>query len=517
MNCHIVLPNEYRDSVSLMQIATGLRDLEGIRDAGVVMMTEANLGLLDDVGLGLEGVEPKPSDLLIVVAADSEEAAEAAFDEVRAALAETTDVHRGEEVAEEPTRSIAMAKQRHPELNLTVISTPGEFASLEAEKALRLGSHVMLFSDGIDLDEERRIKDLAEQRSLLVMGPDCGTAIIAGVPLAFANQARPGPVGIVGATGTGIQAVVCHLDHLGVGTSHAIGTGGHDLHEKIGGISMLRGIRMLADDTATDVIVLLSKPPSPEVADRVTRAARETGKPVVVCFLGADPDSLPDEVHVARTLEEAARTAAALAGADSTPEAATDLPVPSLQGDQHAIRGLYSGGTLCFEATMVLGPLLDGIPDGLALHSNTPIGPAKPIDDPWHSTGHTLVDLGDDIFTRGRPHPMIDHSIRNERLLQEARDPQTAVVLLDVVLGHGSHPDPAGAMAQAVVDARRLADGDGRDLAIIATVVGTSDDPQGLTRQIAQLKELGIHTYRSHLAALHAAHECVHEPHGAAR
>lgn len=517
MNRHIVLPNEYRDSVSLMQIAARLRELDGIRDAGVVMMSESNLALLDDVGLGLEGVEPRPSDLVIVVAADSDEASETAFDEARAGLSETTGTDSGEEAVEQPARSIRMAKQRHSDLNLTVISTPGEFASLEAEKALRLGSHVMLFSDGIDLDEERRLKDLAERESLLVMGPDCGTAIIAGVPLAFANQAAPGPVGIVGASGTGIQAVVCHLDSLGIGTSHAIGTGGHDLHEQIGGISMLRGIRMLADDDATDVIVLLSKPPSPEVADRVTRAARETGKPVVVCFLGAEPDMLPGDVHVAHTLEEAAATAAALAGADDAPDAATGLPMPSLREGQRAVRGLYSGGTLCFEATMVLGPLLGEMAGGLPLHSNTPIDPAEPIEDPWHSTGHTLVDLGDDVFTRGRPHPMIDHSIRNERLLEEARDPQTAVVLLDVVLGHGSHPDPASAMAQAVEDARKLAADDGRDLTIIAIVIGTGDDPQGLKRQVAQLEELGIHTYRSHLAALDAAYEIVRESHGAAR
>ena len=495
---HLVLANEYRDSVSLMAIASRLRSLEGVDDASLVMMTASNLALLADVGLGIEGVEPRPSDLLLIVSGVTDEVVTSALDAGRTALTAQSTGSPGER-NEEPSRSIAMAIDRLPEAGLVVISTPGEFAIHEAEKALGLGLHVMLFSDGIDLDEELRLKQLADGRELLVMGPDCGTAIIGGVPLAFANQVTPGPIGVVGASGTGIQAIVSAIDHHGGGVSHALGTGGHDLHERIGGISMLRAIEMLGGDAATEVMVLVSKPPAPAIARRVVSAALATGKPTVVCFLGADPSDIPAGAHVAETLEAAAATAVGLAGgtpADTGPPTRPFTSSPA--ASQRWVRGLYSGGTLCFEATMVLGRTLD------PLASNTPVGRATPPADPWRSEGHTLVDLGDDVFTRGRPHPMIDHTTRNQRMVSEAGDPTTAVVLFDVVLGHGSHDDPAAAMAPAIVEARAVAEAAGRTLPMVAVIVGTKGDPQGLTRQVDEFERLGVHTFRSHGQALEA-------------
>ncbi|MGI8792270.1 MAG: acyl-CoA synthetase FdrA [Acidimicrobiales bacterium] len=417
--------------------------------------------------------------------------------------------------AVEPSRSIVMAVRRHPDASLALISTPGEFASYEAEKALRSGLNVMLFSDGIGVAEERRIKDLADERGLLVMGPDCGTAIVGGVPLAFANAAERGAVGIVGASGTGIQAVVCDLDRLGVGISHALGTGGHDLHDAVGGISMLRGLSMLAADPTTSVIVLVSKPPSDVVAQRALSAAADCGKPVVACFLGSATPSPSANVHTASSLESAATIAAELAGAKASSEASDTHLDARLSAPQQWIRGLYSGGTLCFEATLHLGQQL---PDAdTTLFSNTPIGLASPLDDPWTSSLHTLVDLGDDVFTRGRPHPMIDHSIRNDRMVAEADDPETAVLLIDVVLGFGSHPDPVAAMSDTLVEVGRRADARGAVLPVVANVVGTSRDPQGLDKQVAGLRELGVHTFRSHSAALRAALQLADLTQGAIR
>jgi FdrA protein len=493
---HLVLVNEYRDSVSLMQIAARLRAVEGIEDAAVVMMTPANLALLDDVGLSVASTDARPSDLLIVAVGRDRESVDAALETGRSALSERSDTTPRGDVEDEPSRSIVMAASRLGGADLVVISTPGEFAPYEAEKSLRLGANVMLFSDGIDVEEERRLKLLADERGLLVMGPDCGTAIVNGVPLGFANEVRRGSIGIVGAAGTGIQAVICAIDNLGGGVSHAIGTGGHDLHERVGGISMLRGITLLGEDEQTEVIVLVSKPPEPATADRVVRAAVRTGKQVVVCFLGASTTDLPAEVHRADTLEAAAELAVGLVGGTGVATHQGEPPLVAFAPSQQYLRGLYSGGTLCFEATMILGAMFD------AVSSNTPIGAAKRLDDPWRSSGHTLVDLGDDVFTRGRPHPMIDHTIRNERLLAEARDPETAVVLLDVVLGHGSHPDPASAMASTIAEARGIAAAAGRDLPIVATVVGTQGDPQGLTGQLEALRGHGVHAETTHGAAL---------------
>lgn len=512
---HLILANEYRDSVSLMQVANRLRPLPDVEDAAVIMMTPANLALLEDVGLMIEDAAPAPSNLLIVVSAATSEAASSAIDSARAALAEmSTSDSVGGATEREPSRSTAMALARDPDSNLAVISVPGEYASFEAEKAIRLGLNVMVFSDGIDVDEERRIKELADERGLLVMGPDCGTAIISGVPLAFANVAEQGPVGIVGASGTGIQALVCRLDHLGVGVSHAIGTGGHDLHDTVGGISMRRGIRMLGEDQVTEVILLVSKPPSDRVAEAVMEEAARSGKPVVACFLGSELESRYSDVIVEAGLEAAAARAAGLVGSVVQSEDDENPLRVNLAPEQRWIRGLYSGGTLCFEATMRLGEqLVDASTD---LFSNTPIAPAQRISDPWTSTRHTLIDLGEDAFTRGRPHPMIDHSIRNDRIMAEADDPETAVIVFDVVLGHGSHSDPATAMAPALQYVKDMAQR-GRIVPTVATVVGTRNDPQGISSQMGALEALGVWVTRSHNAALRTASNLVSTVEGAHR
>jgi hypothetical protein len=345
------------------------------------------------------------------------------------------------------------------------------------------------------------------------MGPDCGTAIIDGIPLAFANVVRRGPIGVVGASGTGLQQVTMLIDRLGSGISHAIGTGGHDLAREVGGLSMQKGIRELAADPATAVILLVSKPPAAEVAERVLGLARDSGKPVVVCFLGADHRALTaGNIRGARTLADAARIAVALARGEAPEEDEAPLPaleLPPLGPEQKYVRGLYSGGTFCFEAALLLQEELEGV------HSNTPVGRAVPLNDVWASRGHTVVDLGDDLFTRGRPHPMIDHRLRNERILAEAADSSMAVLLLDVVLGYGSHPDPAAEMAPALAEARAIAAAAGRSLTCVGHVCGTDGDPQNLARQSAALKEAGMILAASNAEAVRIARAIARRQAGA--
>ena len=374
--------------------------------------------------------------------------------------------------------------------NLVLISTPGEYAASEAFKALSLGLNVMLFSDNVELQDEIALKRFAQERDLIVMGPDCGTAIINGIPLAFANVVRRGVIGVVGASGTGLQQVTCLVDRWGGGISQAIGTGGHDLHRDVGGISMLQGLKALAADPSTSVIVLISKPPSPEVAGKVLDAAGSAGKAVVVNFLGADPDRVRRKnIYPAVTLEDAAAAAVALAEGRIPEARNTTMPSPSIAAlapQQRYVRGLYSGGTFCYEASLLLKKELGQI------NSNTPVEPSDRLSDVWTSRKHTVIDLGDDLFTRGRPHPMIDHRLRNERLLKEAHDPEVAVILMDVVLGYGSHPDPAAEMAPVIQKARDLAANAGRHLAIMGFVCGTAADPQNLSKQEATLREVGV-------------------------
>lgn len=480
MYIHKVIANLYRDSVSLMQLSAALARMPGVAQASAVMATPANLDLLREAGLMDAQVAASPNDLLVAVSGKPVAALEAALAAAIAALDKAPAPAAGGGPAALAPRSLQMALARAPQANLALISVPGDYAAAEAEKALRLGLNVMLFSDNVPGADEAALKRLAREKRLLVMGPDCGTAIIDGVPLGFANAVRRGAVGVVGASGTGTQQVTSLVHRLGAGVSQAIGTGGHDLSAEIGGVTMLEGLARLAKDKDTRVIVLISKPPAPKVAAAVLAAARTAGKPVVVNFVGSASSEEAKNLHFVKTLEEAAVAAVALSrGRKPAPVAfKPKMPKVSFSKKQKYIRGLYSGGTFCYEASALLGDAW----------SNAPVDPARKIADPWKSKEHTLIDLGDDVFTRGRPHPMIDHRLRNERLLAEAADPAVAVILFDVVLGHGSHPDPAAEMLPALAKARKK----NRSVAFVASVCGTDEDPQGLARQEAALRKAGV-------------------------
>lgn len=486
-----IVHNSYRDSVSLMQLSARVAALPDVEQASVVMATEGNLALLREARL-LDAAPPaSPGDLLAVVRGTTPEAVEAALAEAERALATPAAAAGGRRATHVAVpRSLQGAVAAMPEATLALVSTPGEYAAAEALKALRLGLHVMLFSDNVSVADECMLKDEARAGGLLVMGPDCGTAIVGGVPLGFANAVRPGPIGVVGASGTGMQQVTSLADRAGVGISHALGTGGRDLRAEVGGATMLAALDELVADPATQVIVLVSKPPAQEVAARVLAHARRGGKPVVACFLGADAAEIArGAVTAATTLEEAAAKAVALVRGERPAAVAAPLPAfqdLALRSGQRYVRGLYSGGTFCYEATWLLSAQLDGV------HSNTPVGRASALADPWQSEGNSLVDLGADEFTRGRPHPMIDHRLRNERIVHEAEDPEVAVLLLDVVLGYGAHPDPAREMVPALRAARAAAERAGRGLGLVGFVCGTEGDPQGLARQEAALHEAGM-------------------------
>jgi len=503
-----VFPNTYRDSVALMQISASLGEMAGIAQASLIMATDANIELLKDAGLLEAAPKAGPNDLLFAAEGNSDDALQAAANEAEAKLSEIRSAGTGDGPAKEPARSVQMALDEAPSANLALISVPGEYAAAEAEKSLNLGLDVMLFSDNVSVEDEIALKALAQEKNLLVMGPDCGTAIINGLPLAFANVVARGDIGIVAASGTGLQQVSCLVDNWGGGISQAIGTGGRDLSPQVGGATMLAALDALAADEATKVIVLISKPPAPDVAAKVLEKAAQAGKPVVVNFLGYSGEMTSDALTSANDLETAAVSAMQLAGLAQeqparhllNPSELTDL-ANSLDAEQKYVRGLYSGGTFSYEAMLILGDLLGPI------HSSTPLSPEHKLNDPWTSSAHTVVDLGDDTFTRGRPHPMIDHRIRNERMLQEAKDPETAVILLDVVLGHGSHRNPAEEMIPAIAAARDAAPG--APPVFVGFVCGTSGDPQNLEKQETLLGEAGVLLMESNAQSARLAGDLV--------
>jgi FdrA protein len=522
----------YHDSVTLMQVSRQAEDLPGVEAAAAVAATPVNLELLARQGFSVEA-GLGPSDLVICVRAADEEAADRAMAQVETLLAgggggAGTGSGR---VAVAP-RSLRAAARRDPELNLAVLSVPGRHLHYEIAEALQAGLHVFCFSDGLDPATEAARKREAAARGLLLMGPDCGTAILDGVGLGFANAVRRGPVGVVGASGTGIQEVTCLLDAAGVGVSHAIGVGGRDLSPEVGGIMTLRALHLLAADATTQRLVVVSKPPDREVARRVADAAAATGKPAVLAFPGlADPPPLPDGVALVGSLEAAAEWAAAgglvggaawggptegrseprppVSGAPTGRVAASGARgdrLSTARGDRlstappavtpGAIRGLFSGGTLCYEAMTVVAGIVGRVA------SNIPLRPEWRLADPNRSEGHTFIDFGDDAMTEGRAHPMIDPGLRNERFRREAADPETGVVLLDVVLGHGAHPDPAGEL-QGHIE-RALADRPGR-LSVVVSLCGAAGDPQGLDAQAATLRAAGALVTRSSAQAARLA------------
>jgi FdrA protein len=494
----------YYDSVVLMQLQRSLGDLPGVIDAGVVMGTHANKEVLAQSGLlAPEAREAANDDLVIVVKAEEGQAAQAALDQVDELLASRR--RAGVEQDFLP-KSLESACQMLPAARWVLVSVAGRYAAGVAREALRLGRNVFLYSDNVSLEDEISLKRTAGDKGLLVMGPDCGTAIISGVGLGFANQVRRGPIGIVGASGTGLQQVSSRIHQLGSGITHALGTGGRDLSKAVGAATMRQGLDLLSRDPGTSVIVLVSKPPAPEVAEEVFRAARSAGKPVVVDLIGFHGRPSPgSHLHFCHTLDETAELAVQLAAATPDEKPAPDLELERFAPGQRYLRGLFSGGTLAYEALLILQDYLPQV------HSNAPLDPAFRLANAMTSQAHTIVDLGEDEFTVGRLHPMLDNDLRIRRLQQETDDPQTAVILLDVVLGHGAHPDPAGELAPAIAAAKAGAVRAGRHLEVIAIVVGTDEDPQDINIQIQRLQEAGSLVCSSNEEAVRRAGELVRD------
>jgi FdrA protein len=502
---HEIRRGAYYDSVVLMQLQRSLAAQPGVLDCGVVMATPANREILAAAGLGeldtLSAGDARADDLLIVIKAASAEAAQAALGQVDFLLSARQGQQHDEEFR---PRTLEAAAAMLPEARWVLISVPGRFAGGVAREALARGKNVFLYSDNVPLDEEVELKTLARAQGLLVLGPDCGSAIVAGVGLGFANRVRRGGIGIVAASGTGLQLVTSRIHDLGGGVSHAIGTGGRDLRAPVGGVTALQAIDLLARDPETRVLVLLSKPPEPAVASRVLGAARSCCKPVVVNYLGETPPTKRlGNLGFATSLEDAAAQAVTLASHATTLAAhattpAAPPPAPRFAAGQRYLRGLFAGGTLATEAQFALRLWLGPI------WSNGPIDAQRRLPDPSRSREHTVIDLGADEFTVGRPHPMIDQDLRLRRLAMEAADPEVAVLWLDVVLGDGAHPDPALELAPAIVEARTRAATAGRSLEVLVTIVGTDEDPQDRNRQRLALEQAGARVF----GGLHDAIDC---------
>jgi FdrA protein len=473
----------YQDSVTLMQVSRELSSRPDVSNVQVAMATELNLDLLGQMGFDVPG-DASPNDMVVAIEADGDDGVEAATTALDEILARRPGGPGGlGEGGAPPAPTIGTAARR-VEAGLALVSTPGRVAAIDAADALSAGLDVMVFSDNVSVAHEVALKTWAAEAGLLVMGPDCGTAVVDGVGLGFANVVRPGPVGIVAASGTGAQHLLALLDGAGVGVKHCLGVGGRDLSTDVGGRSTMTALDRLDADPDVETIVLISKPPAAEVVEAVSRHAEALATPVVMGYLG------PGQPDITATAE---RVSTAVGAMWSAPRRWGPDAGSSRLG---FVRGLYTGGTLCDEAMLIAAEAFGTVA------SNIPLPGQPGLGTDLTSQGHTFIDFGDDQLTAGRPHPMIEPGLRNDRLAAELADDDCAVVLLDVVLGHGSHPDPAADLADVISGAAKP---------VVVALVGTRDDPQGRDAQAQRLAEAGAVVHASNAAAAREAVGLVRE------
>ncbi|AHG75824.1 hypothetical protein X808_13010 [Mannheimia varigena USDA-ARS-USMARC-1296] len=475
----VVKKGSYQDSVVLMLLTNAISGLEGVNKVSVMMATPANKDIFAQSGLDTpELLAATANDMVVVADVEQEDVINVVMEKVEEFLKQKSQASSAQ-AGTEVVKSWDKATAKLPDANLAVISIPGAYAALEANRALDEGLNVFMFSDNVSVEDEKALKEKAHSKGLVVMGPDCGTGIIQGVPVAFTNSVTPGSIGIIGASGTGIQELTTIIDRLGEGVENAIGTGGRDLYEDIGGITMLDTIEAMEQNDKVKVLIVISKPPAKAVREKISARLSRYTKPVITLFLGEKPEFHEENFYHAYTLDEAARLAVALVRNEPIPTVAKD-PLNSAACGK-TLKAYYSGGTLAGEAAMLLKDALNIEGSG-----------AKADGFMFKQDGHIVVDLGDDVYTQGKPHPMIDPAKRIESMREAVDDATTGVILFDIVLGYGSHEDMATALIPTIEELQQKAKAQNRDVAFVATVCGTRSDYQGYDETVRKLKDAGV-------------------------
>lgn len=497
----VIRKKQYYDSVFLMGISKRISDAKGVQQNAVLMGSDNNKKILSNIGIQDTQIDAAhPNDLIVAVIADTPQIVNDVLDKLDEYL--EADVQSS---SASNLHSFEDGLAQKPDANLVAISVPGEYAAREARKALESGLNVFLFSDNVSIDDELDLKKSAVKKNLLVMGPDCGSSLIGGVGIGFANVVRKGSIGVISASGSGLQEFTCQVHNAGFGISHAIGTGSYDLSDKIGGLTTLTALNALEADPQTRVITFLSKPPGAKTIAKLNERLKNCKKPVVGCFLGIKNEieggtSFP----CARLIDDAVRLSITQIDDKSLSSqvqfTAQELAWMSREMDswstqQKYVRGLFAGGTFCYQSQQIFRDA------GIPVYSNVPLDLKYKLADPDHSIEHTVVDMGDDHYTVGKPHPMIDGTMRKQRILAEGHDPQVAILLLDFILGYNASMDPVGELIEPIIEAKLLAQKRGSELTVVASICGTDDDPQDLSLQTRMLKESGVIVFLSNAKA----------------
>ena len=494
--------NQYFDSVFLMGVNKRLSEGEGVHQSAVLMGTENNKELLAEIGIEDSQIDnAKPNDLIVAVVAETSDIVNDILEKLDSFLEGPLRID-----SEIRLRTFEDGLITKPDANLAVISVPGKYAAREARKALETGLNVFIFSSNVPLQKELELKQLGSEKGLLVMGPDCGTSLIGGVGIGFANKVRKGNIGVIGASGTGLQEFTCLVHNNGLGISHAIGTGSHDLKDEIGGLTTITALNALEADPNTQVIAIVSKPPGKKTLEKIRHIANNIKKPVIGCFLGVN-GSLKDEngnLHFTHTINEAVTRALSKSGMQINTQGLEltgeerDMARrerEKLSTKQKYVRGIFAGGTFCYQSQQIFQDA------GIDVYSNGPINKKRLLADPDQSKEHTFVDMGDDYYTVGTPHPMIDGKYRQHRIIKESRDPQVAILLLDFILGYNASMDPVGDLLESIGEAKQIANQRGDYLCVAASICGTEEDPQNLKLQAKMLADADVNVFFSNAAA----------------
>jgi succinyl-CoA synthetase alpha subunit len=495
----VIRKNQYYDSVFLLGVNKRLSQTKGVLQTAVLMASEKNKQLLADIGIhGDQVITARPNDLIVAVIAETPQVVDAVLAGLDQAL-----LALEEKVSVSHLHTLEDGLTKKPQANLVVLTIPGEYIFREAIKALEAGLNLFVFSSNVPIEEERKLKEFATEKKLLVMGPDCGTSILSGVGIGFSNVVNRGVIGAIGPSGTGLQEFTSQIHNAGYGISHAIGTGGHDLSDKIGGITTFQALKALEADPQTKVITIIAKPPGRTTLGHLIARLKSCSKPVVNCFIGAPMTSL-EGIETQPTIDDA--VFAAIQHVGEKP-AAIRLELTQHErelaektraewaSEQHFLRGLFAGGTFCYQSQQILREA------GFVVHSNAPLDPYNKLTDPDKSSEHTLIDMGDETYTVGRPHPMIDGTMRKQRILNECQDPSVAILLLDFILGYNASMDPVGELYDTIIEAKTIVRQEGGELTVVASICGTKEDPQELDLQEKLLRQAGVIVFQSNAKA----------------
>lgn len=496
----VVKKGSYHDSVVLMLLTNQISTIEGVKKVSIMMATPANKDIFRQSGLDTEELmESTANDMVVVADIDDESLLDTIMQEIDEYFKKQSAASEGKK-GTESVKSWDKALQKLPDANLAVISIPGAYAALEADRALDEGMNVFMFSDNVTIEDEKKLKEKAHEKGLAVMGPDCGTGIIQGVPVAFTNSVTPGPIGIIGASGTGIQELTTIIDRLGEGVKNAIGTGGRDLSTEVGGITMMDMIDAMESDDSIKVLIVISKPPAKEVREKISARLSICKKPVITLFLGEKPEYHEENFYHTYTLDEAARLAVSLVRGEKVKEGEVHVDTSEFYPAEakKTIKAYYSGGTLAGEAAMLIKDAL-----------NLAIPPEKAEGFMLKTDGHIVVDLGDDVYTQGKPHPMIDPAKRIECMQEAVDDESTGVILFDIMLGYGSHEDMAGALLPTIQELQEKAKAAGRKVFFVSTVCGTRRDYQGYDEAVQKLKDAGVIVCETNKLAVRTAIQAI--------